>query len=208
LIFHRYVIYADWPPGPADGIVIRMKRAIAVSVAIASAVFATAGGLLSYAAKPLPDFSGTWRLATLELKPMVHRYGHVHSQVASRALPMAMNVAQARESVTVQIQVLDAAGRVVSSPGRFAYRAHWSASGTPPLDSAVRTRMKAHRRDGTLELTTVMAASGRAADADVYTTTTETWRIGADGLLERRIHGVHGEETLDRVETWRRIVPR
>ena len=184
-----------------------MKRPLVVGLAIAVSVFATARALLSRSTDPLPNFAGTWRLANLDLKPTVHRHGHVHQHIAPRIVPMTMLVTQGADSVTVQIHLLDSADIVIASPGRVTYRSEWSASGNSPSGTGVRTRMKARPRDGSLELTTMTPETQRERGGESQIATTETWRIGADGTLDRRVHSVGAEGTVDRVETWRRIAP-
>ena len=179
-----------------------MKRAIVVGLGVATAVGVTVPALFSYTAKPEPDFGGTWRLVSLELKPMVHRDGHVHAQLAPRVPQMGMTVTQTPESISVRIQVLDSADQTVDDPPLRIYRSQWSASDPESFGAASRTRMKIHRHDGTLELTTI-ATAGPAGHNEVVTTT-ESWRIRTDTLLERRVKGVSANETLERIEIWRR----
>jgi len=180
-----------------------MKRAIVVGLGVATAVGVTVPALFSYTAKPEPDFGGTWRLVSLELKPMVHRDGHVHAQLAPRVPQMGMTVTQAPESISVRIQMLDAADQTVDDPPPRIYRSRWSASDPASFGAASRTRMKIHRHDGTLELTTIATVPGPAGHTEVVTTT-ESWRIRTDTLLERRVKGVSVNETLERIEILRR----
>ena len=184
-----------------------MKRAIVVGLGIATAVGFTVQALFSYTAKPVPNFGGTWRLVTLELKPMVHRDGHIHAQIAPRVPPMGMTVMQTPESISIRIQVLDSVDQTGDDPPLRIYRSQWPASDPKSIGAANRTRMKIHRHDGTLELTTMATVIDPAGHNDVVTTT-ESWQIGPDSVLERRVKGVSAKETLERIEIWRRTAPQ
>jgi hypothetical protein len=184
-----------------------MRRAITVSAVALISVVAAALQLRNAAARPLPSFAGTWELATLELRPMIHRNGHIHPQIAPRVRPMAMTVTQEPDSITVRTDVLDSLDRAAIAPTIRTYRSRSSVSTAMMSISSPQMLMRIDRRHGTLELMTVMQSeSGK--DRDVPATSTETWRLGPDGTLERRVHDVSAEGVLDRVESWRRLSPR
>jgi hypothetical protein len=184
-----------------------MRRAITVTVVVLISAVAAAQARRNAAARPVPSFSGEWELAALELRPMIHRNGYIHPQIAPHVRPMAMTVTQEPDSITVRTDVLDSLGRAATAPTSRTYRSQWSMSTAMTSVSSPQTRMRIDRRNGTLELVTVTPKeSGKGRD--VATTSTETWRLGLDGILERRVHDVTAEGVVDRVESWRRLAPR
>jgi len=176
-----------------------MRRAITVSVIVLVSAIAAAQGLRNAAARPAPSFVGKWELAGLELKPLIHRNGHIHPQTAPRVRPMTMTVTQEPDSITIRTDVLDSLRSVVAASVSRTYRSRLMSTSGP--------EMRIDRRKGTLELVSVVPGNSRQGSDDP-TTSTETWRLGPDGTLERRVHDESAQGILDRTETWRRLASR
>jgi len=181
-----------------------MRRAITVSVIVLVSAIAAAQGLRNAAARPAPSFVGKWELAGLELKPLIHRNGHIHPQTAPRVRPMTMTVTQEPASITIRTDVLDSLGSAVAASVSRTYRSRLSMSTAMSMSGP---EMRIDRRKGTLELVSVVPGNSRKGSDDP-TTSTETWRLGPDGTLERRVHDESAQGILDRTETWRRLASR
>ena len=192
-----------------------MRRIIGIGLALIAAVIIVSRIINSASAElrseGVPDFAGTWRLAAIQLMPVVHYRGHVHATTAPPPVPrLALRVTQHPDSVTVQVQRLDSADHAVGSADQLTYRAsgEWSGRRDSVPGQVVRTRIHARPRVRALELETVATVKQPDGTAATTITTTETWQLSPDGALSRRVHDESAEGVVDRVERWIRIQSR
>ena len=169
--------------------------ALALTCAITAASFAQTP-------QGTPNFAGTWRFVGREAPANAHagHAGHTAPDTAAKhaghddklpppdARRNLIIVTQHAESLTVDRKIVDGTGKVFAFAGKATYRptGEWTGPYNSPVGSTARTSMRWLEGGRVLELTTV--ATFTRAGAERRLTTTETWRMNADGSLRRERH--------------------
>jgi hypothetical protein len=175
-------------------------------------VFLLSAGALSHAqtktgAQPgRTNFAGTWRLTSAVVKSVADPDGA--KRTPGRFPPQELVVTQSPDSIAVRHSMVDSATRkpIMSISAIYRTIGEWSGPYNSPPGATAKTKTAWKQQGNLLELTTAASWTRRDKSGQSRSTTTETWRLAADGTLHREIHALMANNKVnERSEIWTRV---